>query len=53
MATLIQLMQNFLSQKDFLLSNETRRVMLKEFLPAEFVTCQPVQADAGFCCFQC
>ncbi len=34
MATLIQLMQNILSQKDALLPNETRRVILKEFLQA-------------------
>jgi len=34
MATLIQLMQNVLSQKDPLLPNETRRVILKEFLHA-------------------
>ena len=34
MATLIQLMQNVLSQKDPLLPNETRRVILKEFLQA-------------------
>ncbi len=32
MATLIQLMQNVLAQKDPLLPNETRRVILKEFL---------------------
>ena len=32
MATLIQLMQNVLSQKDPLLPNETKRVLLKEFL---------------------
>jgi hypothetical protein len=34
MATLIQLMQNVLSQKDRLLPNETKRVILKEFLQA-------------------
>lgn len=34
MATLIQLMQSVLSQKDPLLPNETRRVILKEFLQA-------------------
>ncbi len=34
MATLLQLMQNVLSQKDPLLPNETRRVILKEFLQA-------------------
>mgnify|MGYP001282539881 CR=1 FL=1 len=34
MATLIQSMQNILSQKDPLLANETRRVILKEFLQA-------------------
>ena len=34
MATLIQLMQNVLSQKDPLLPNETKRVILKEFLQA-------------------
>ena len=34
MATLIQLMQNVLSQKDPLLANETKRVLLKEFLQA-------------------
>jgi len=32
MATLIQLMQNVLSQKDPLLPNETKRIILKEFL---------------------
>ncbi len=34
MATLIQSMQHILSQKDPLLSNETKRVVLKEFLQA-------------------
>ncbi|NMC79435.1 MAG: nucleotidyl transferase AbiEii/AbiGii toxin family protein [Chloroflexi bacterium] len=34
MATLIQSMQNVLSQKDPLLANETRRMVLKEFLQA-------------------
>jgi predicted nucleotidyltransferase component of viral defense system len=34
MATLIQSMQNLLSQKDPLLANETKRVILKEFLHA-------------------
>ncbi|MHB0987126.1 MAG: nucleotidyl transferase AbiEii/AbiGii toxin family protein [Bellilinea sp.] len=34
MATLIQSMQNVLSQKDPLLPNETKRVILKEFLQA-------------------
>jgi predicted nucleotidyltransferase component of viral defense system len=34
MATLIQLMQNVLAQKDPLLPNETKRVLLKEFLQA-------------------
>lgn len=34
MATLIQLMQNVLSQKDPLMPNETRRIILKEFLQA-------------------
>lgn len=34
MATLIQSMQNFLSQKDPLTPNETKRVFLKEFLQA-------------------
>ncbi len=34
MATLIQSMQNVLSQKDPLLANETKRVVLKEFLQA-------------------
>ena len=34
MATLIQSMQNILSQKDPLLANETKRVILKEFLQA-------------------
>jgi len=32
MATLVQAMQNLLSQKDPLLANETRRILLKEFL---------------------
>lgn len=51
MATLIQLMQNFLSQKDFLLSNETRRVMLKEFLHAytlDFLYNHPVYRKLNF-----
>ena len=34
MATLIQLMQNVLSQKDPLLPDETKRIILKEFLQA-------------------
>lgn len=34
MPTLIQLMQNILSQKDPLLPNETKRVIIKEFLQA-------------------
>jgi len=34
MATLIQSMQNLLSQKDPLLANETKRVILIEFLQA-------------------
>ena len=34
MPTLIQLMQNVLSQKDPLLPNETKRVIIKEFLQA-------------------
>jgi predicted nucleotidyltransferase component of viral defense system len=34
MATIIQLMQNVLSQKDPLLPNETKRIILKEFLQA-------------------
>ena len=34
MATLIQSMQNVLSQKDPLLANDTKRVILKEFLQA-------------------
>ena len=37
MATLIQLMQNVLSQKDALLANETKRVILKEFLQAQML----------------
>jgi hypothetical protein len=34
MATLIQSMQNILAQKDPLLANETRRIILKEYLQA-------------------
>ncbi|HEY9077880.1 MAG TPA: nucleotidyl transferase AbiEii/AbiGii toxin family protein [Anaerolineaceae bacterium] len=34
MATLIQMMQNILAQKDPLLPNETKRILLKEFLQA-------------------
>ena len=34
MATLIQSMQNILSQKDPLMANETKRIVLKEFLQA-------------------
>jgi len=34
MATLIQSLQNILSQKDPLLANETKRIILKEVLQA-------------------
>ena len=37
MPTLIQLMQNVLSQKDPLLPNETKRVIIKEFLDRKSV----------------
>ncbi|MHB8856487.1 MAG: nucleotidyl transferase AbiEii/AbiGii toxin family protein [Bellilinea sp.] len=51
MATLIQLMQNVLSQKDPLLPNETRRVILKEFLQAytlDFLYNHPVYRKLNF-----
>ena len=51
MATLIQLMQNVLSQKDPLLSNDTRRVILKEFLQAyslDFLYNHPVYRKLNF-----
>jgi predicted nucleotidyltransferase component of viral defense system len=51
MATLIQLMQNALSQKDSLLPNETRRVILKEFLQAftlDFLYNHPVYRKLNF-----
>lgn len=51
MATLIQLMQNVLSQKDPFLPNETRRVILKEFLQAyalDFIYNHPVYRKLNF-----
>ena len=51
MATLIQLMQNVLSQKDPLLPNETRRVILKEFLQAytlDFLYNHPLYRKLNF-----
>ncbi len=51
MATLIQLMQNVLSQKDPLLPNETKRVILKEFLQAytlDFLYNHPVYRKFNF-----
>ena len=51
MATLIQLMQNVLPQKDPLLPNETKRVILKEFLQAytlDFLYNHPVYRKLNF-----
>lgn len=51
MATLIQLMQNVLAQKDPLLPNETRRVILKELLQAytlDFLYNHPVYRKFNF-----
>lgn len=51
MATLIQLMQNLLSQKDPLLANETKRVILKEFLQVytlDFLYNHPVYRKLNF-----
>ena len=51
MATLIQLMQNVLSQKDPLLPNETKRVILKEFLQAytlDFLYNHPLYRKINF-----
>lgn len=51
MATLTQLMQNVLSQKDPLLPNETKRVILKEFLQAyslDFLYNHPVYRKLNF-----
>lgn len=51
MATLIQSMQNVLSQKDPLLANETKRVILKEFLQAytlDFLYNHPVYRKLNF-----
>lgn len=51
MATLIQLMQNVLSQRDPLLPNETKRVILKEFLQAytlDFLYNHPVYRKLNF-----
>ena len=51
MATLIQLMQNVLSQKDPLLPNETKRVILKEFLQAytlDFLYNHPIYRKLNF-----
>jgi len=51
MATLIQLMQNALSQKDLVLPNETKRIILKEFLQAytlDFLYNHPVYRKLNF-----
>jgi len=51
MATLIQLMQNVLSQKDPLIPNETKRVILKEFLQVytlDFLYNHPVYRKLNF-----
>lgn len=51
MATLIQLLQNVLAQKDLLLPNETKRVVLKEFLQAhtlDFLYNHPVYRKLNF-----
>jgi len=51
MATLIQTMQNVLSQKDPLLANETKRVILKEFLQAytlDFLYNHPLYRKLNF-----
>lgn len=51
MATLIQMMQNVLSQKDPLLPNETKRVILKEFLQAhtlDFIYNHPLYRKLNF-----
>lgn len=51
MATLIQLMQNVLSQKDPLLPIETKRVILKEFLQAytlDFLYNHPIYRKLNF-----
>jgi predicted nucleotidyltransferase component of viral defense system len=51
MATLIQSMQNILSQKDPLLANETKRIILKEFLQAytlDFLYNHPVYRKLNF-----
>jgi predicted nucleotidyltransferase component of viral defense system len=51
MATLIQSMENLLAQKDPLLTNETKRVILKEFLQAytlDFLYNHPVYRKLNF-----
>ncbi len=51
MVTLIQSMQNILSQKDPMLANETKRVILKEFLQAyalDFLYNHPVYRKLNF-----
>lgn len=51
MATLIQLMQNVLTQKDPLLPNETKRVILKEFLQGytlDFLYNHPIYRKLNF-----
>jgi predicted nucleotidyltransferase component of viral defense system len=51
MATLIQLMQNELGQKDALLPNETKRIILKEFLQAytlDFLYNHPLYRKLNF-----
>lgn len=51
MATLIQSMQNVLSQRDPLLANETKRIVLKEFLQAyalDFLYNHPIYRKLNF-----
>lgn len=51
MATIIQSMRNILNQKDPLLANETRRVILKEFLQAytlDFLYNHPIYRKLNF-----
>lgn len=51
MATLIQSMQNVLSQKDPLIANDTKRIVLKEFLQAytlDFLYNHPVYRKLNF-----
>lgn len=51
MATLIQYMQNILSQKDPLLANETKRIILKEYLQVltlDYIYNHPVYRKMNF-----